>query len=38
MGYEVVASFVVQKESEEAIAEALYMLKKWNPQWNLTFL
>ena len=37
MDYEEVASFVVQNESEEAIVEALQMLKKWNPPWNPTF-
>ena len=33
---EAVASFVVQNESEEGIAEALHILKQWNPTFFMT--
>ena len=37
VGYIVVAEFVVSSESAEAIAEALSILKNWNPEWNPAF-
>ena len=37
VGYIVVAEFVVSLESAEAIAEALSILKNWNPEWNPAF-
>ena len=33
MGYSVVAEFIVQEESAEKIAEALGVIKQWNPSW-----
>ena len=35
--YQVVASFVVQYETTQAIEEALKMLKGWNPSWKPSF-
>ena len=35
--YEVVASFIVQHETADPIAEALNILKDWNPSWNPKF-
>ncbi|XP_013412961.1 uncharacterized protein LOC106175477 [Lingula anatina] len=32
--YQVVASFVIQDETTEAISEALAMVKSWNPSWQ----
>ena len=32
--YQVVGSFAIQDETTDATAEALYMLKSWNPQWQ----
>lgn len=32
--YQVVAAFVVEEETSAAIAEALEVLKKWNPSWK----
>ena len=32
--YQVVGSFAIQDETREAIAEALSILKLWNPQWQ----
>ncbi len=37
VGYSVVAEFVIQEESAEKIAEALGIIKKWNPSWNPSF-
>ena len=37
MGYSVVAEFIVQEESAEKIAEALGIIKQWNPSWNHSF-
>ena len=37
VGYVVVAEFVVSSESAHEIAEALSILKKWNPDWNPAF-
>lgn len=34
VGYSVVAEFIVQSETAENIAEALTMLKQWNPAWS----
>jgi MULE transposase domain/Amyotrophic lateral sclerosis 2 chromosomal region candidate gene 8 len=34
VNYSVVASFVVQSESTSAIAEALEIIQKWNPDWQ----
>ena len=31
VGYSVVAGFIVQEESAEKIAEALSVIKQWNP-------
>ena len=36
-GYTVVAEFIVQTETIVCINEALYIVKKWNPDWNPTF-
>lgn len=35
--YCVVGSFVVQRETRRAIAEALSVLRKWNPMWSPRF-
>ena len=32
--YQVVGSFAIQDERTDVIAEALSMLKSWNPQWQ----
>ena len=32
--YQVAGTFVVESESKRAIAEALQVLKEWNPQFN----
>ena len=37
MGYTVVAEFAVSSKSAEVIAEALSILKNWNPEWNPAF-
>ena len=37
VGYSVVAEFIVQEESVEKIAEALGVIKQWNPSWNPSF-
>lgn len=37
VGYSVVAQFIVQSECTEQIAEALTILKEWNPEWNPPF-
>jgi len=37
VGYSVVAEFIVQEESAEKIAEALGVIKQWNPSWNPSF-
>ena len=37
LGYSVVAEFIVQEESAEKIAEALGVIKQWNPSWNPSF-
>ena len=34
VGYQTVAEFVVQRESEERILEAINILKEWDPSWN----
>ena len=34
VSYCVVASFVIQSESAQAIQEALEVIKVWNPDWN----
>jgi len=34
----VVAEFIISSESAEEIAEALSVLKDWNPEWNPAFL
>ena len=36
VGSEAVASFVIRNESEEGIAEALHILKQWNPTFFMT--
>ena len=38
VGYCVVAEFVTQSETAEAIQEALQVLKSWNPDWNPPFV
>jgi len=38
VGYIVVAEFIMSSESAEEIAEALSVLKDWNPEWNPAFL
>lgn len=35
--YQVVASFIVQHETADPIAETLNILKDWNPSWNPKF-
>ena len=37
MDYQVLASFVIQHETAAGIAEALQVIKDWNPAWNLQF-
>ena len=37
VGYSVVAQFIAQSESIECIAEALNILKEWNPNWSPPF-
>ena len=37
VGYIVVAEFVVETEDSEAVAEALKVLKSWNPKWNPSY-
>ena len=37
VGYEVVATFILQNETQADIGEALQILKKWNPVWNPQF-
>ena len=37
VGYSVVAEFVIHHERMEDIAEALKLLKQWNPQWSPKF-
>ncbi len=37
VGYTVVAEFVIQSESAEQIAEALSIIKNWNPTWSPPF-
>jgi len=34
MEYKVVASFVTQSETTDAVKEALSVIKKWNPDWS----
>ena len=34
VGYQVVGEFITQSETAEQIAEALTVLKSWNPSWN----
>ncbi len=34
VGYKVVAEFICQNEDSESIAEALGILKDWNPEWS----
>ena len=34
VGYQVVGEFITQSETSEQIAEALTILKSWNPSWN----
>ena len=34
VNYIVVASFIVQSETTAAVAEALEIMKEWNPDWN----
>ena len=34
VNYTVVAEFIVQSESAEQIAEALTIIKSWNPEWS----
>jgi len=35
--YCVVGSFVIQRETRQAIAEELTVLHNWNPQWSPQF-
>ena len=37
VGYSVVAEFILQEETAEKIAEALEIIKQWNPTWNPDF-
>ena len=37
VGYSVVGEFVIQSETSQQIAEALMVLKGWNPNWNPPF-
>ena len=37
VGYFAVAEFVVETEDSEAVAEALKVLKSWNPKWNPSY-
>ena len=37
VGYSVVGEFVIQSETSQQIAEALLVLKGWNPNWNPPF-
>ena len=37
VGYQVVASFLVQNETQPDIAEAIQVLQKWNPQWKPSY-
>lgn len=37
VGYHVVASFVIGKETRSNIKEGLSIIKKWNPGWNPSF-
>ena len=37
VGYSVVSESIVQEESAEKIAEALGIIKQWNPSWNPSF-
>ena len=37
VNYSVVAEFIVQSESAEQIAEALAIIKNWNPEWSPPF-
>ena len=37
VGYQVVATFAIQNESEDDIAEALQCIQEWNPQWKPRF-
>ena len=37
VNYSVVAEFIVQSESAEKIAEALAIIKNWNPEWSPPF-
>ena len=37
VNYCVVGSFVIQHETRRAIAEALDVLREWNPQWSPRF-
>ena len=37
VGYQVVASFILQNELRQDIEEALQILQKWNPEWSPSF-
>jgi len=37
VGYQLVATFIVQNESEADISEALALLRVWNPSWKPRF-
>ena len=37
VNYMVVASFIVESETEEAIREALSQVRSWNPEWTPRF-
>ena len=37
VGYIIVAEFIVETEDSEIIAEALKVIKSWNPKWNPPF-
>ena len=37
MDYQIVASFLVENETQEAIMEALGMVKSWNPEFAPKF-
>lgn len=32
--YQVIASFIISKETSDAIGEALEIISKWNPKWK----
>ena len=37
IGYSVVGTFIVERETSEAITEALHHIKQWNPEWKPSY-